>query len=254
MTNAVVQRLHECLVDAIRERRPDAAERPLTVAEVYQDLVPYRAVRDALGIGLNADYEHALMRLFAGDGDRVRVEPAEAREELRSELDSPNPNVGLFRKFAACDVHVELPPDAEGPPAGGPGAQDSRPGGNRRTAAPAPDADGAPGVAPARDEPAEPGEHPAQRAHPGQPAQPGQPASASSPAQPGGQAPAADPLPRVCAFCGEGLPAGREIGFCPYCGERQDHVPCRECGEPLDPDWRYCVACGAAAAAPGGGG
>ena len=111
MTNDIVARLHLALVQALRNRGPDALDRPVTVAEIYQDLIPYRVARAVAGVELNADYEHALLRLFAGEGGRVRLEPATAREELLRELNSPNPNVSLYRKFAACDAWITVPPE-----------------------------------------------------------------------------------------------------------------------------------------------
>jgi hypothetical protein len=50
---------------------------------------------------LNADYEHALLRLLAGEGDLARIEPREVRDKLRLELESPNPNVGIFRRLCS---------------------------------------------------------------------------------------------------------------------------------------------------------
>lgn len=111
MTHDIVARLHLALVQALRNRGPDALDRPVTVAEIYQDLIPYRVARAVAGVELNADYEHALLRLFAGEGGRVRLEPATAREELLRELNSPNPNVSLYRKFAACDAWITVPPE-----------------------------------------------------------------------------------------------------------------------------------------------
>lgn len=104
--DGLVERLLAALSDALRRTRKDPFGSPVTVAEIYQDLVPYRSVRTALGFQMNADYEHTVLRLLAGESDLARLEPQEAREELRSELEMPNPNVGLFRKFAACDVWI----------------------------------------------------------------------------------------------------------------------------------------------------
>jgi hypothetical protein len=104
--DGLVDRLLAALADALRRTRKDPFGAPVTVAEIYQDLVPYRSVRTALGFQMNADYEHTVLRLLAGENELAKLEPDEAREELRSELDTPNPNVGLFRKFAACDVWI----------------------------------------------------------------------------------------------------------------------------------------------------
>jgi hypothetical protein len=107
----VVTRLHQALVDSVRRTRPGAGLLPITVAEIYQELVPYKSVRAALGVEMNADYEYALLRLLAGEGGFVRLEPAEVRDALRLEIDSPNPNVALYREFAGCDVWLNMETD-----------------------------------------------------------------------------------------------------------------------------------------------
>ncbi len=102
--------IHRALAEALQRNRPDDAFAvAVTVAEIYQDLVPYRSVRTQLGFEMNADYEHTLLRLLAGEGSLARLEPPEARDELLAELETANPNVGLFRKFAACDVWIARP-------------------------------------------------------------------------------------------------------------------------------------------------
>ena len=106
VTDDLVLRMYICLASALRRSRKDPFGSPVTVAEIYQDLIPYRTVRSRLGLDMNADYEHTLLRLLAGESDLARLEPREARRELESELGSANPNVGLFRKFAACDVWI----------------------------------------------------------------------------------------------------------------------------------------------------
>jgi hypothetical protein len=111
LMDQLVERLHACLAQALNRSRVEPFIAPVTVAEIYQDLVPYRAVRSRLGFEMNADYEHTLLRMLAGEGNHVRLEPKEARDELRAELRAANPNVGLFRKFAGCDVWVATPRD-----------------------------------------------------------------------------------------------------------------------------------------------
>ncbi len=110
----LVDQLHACLAEALLRSRREPFVTPVTVAEIYQDLVPYRTVRSRLGFEMNADYEHTLLRLLAGEGSHARLEPREAREELQAELETPNPNVGLFRKFAACDVWIAAPREGGG--------------------------------------------------------------------------------------------------------------------------------------------
>jgi hypothetical protein len=104
-----VEHLYVRLVEALRSRRPDPWNSPVTVAEIYQELVPYRSVRGDAGFAMNADYEHALLRLLSGEGDWARLEPPSAREVVVRELSSPNPNVTMYREYAGCDVWVRQP-------------------------------------------------------------------------------------------------------------------------------------------------
>lgn len=49
---------------------------------------------------------------------------------------------------------------------------------------------------------------------------------------------------QTCRWCGEDLPQRGEVTFCPFCGSRVDLLPCVACSEGLEPDWRFCIACG----------
>jgi len=102
----LLARFHHALVGEIRESRPDYLHAPFTVAEIYQNLVPYRSHRDVIGVEMNGDYEDALLRLLAGEGDYLFLESDVARREIREELQTGNPNTGLFRDFAAADVRL----------------------------------------------------------------------------------------------------------------------------------------------------
>lgn len=102
----LLSRFHDVLVDEIRTRRPELLTEPFTVAEIYQTLIPYRTHRDRLGVEMNGDYEHVLLRLLAGEGGYLLVQSDTAREQMQSELERSNPNTGLFRDFAAVDVRL----------------------------------------------------------------------------------------------------------------------------------------------------
>jgi hypothetical protein len=283
LMDGYVDGLYRALVDALRQAREEPFAAPVTVAEIYQDLVPYRTVRLALGFDMNADYEHTLLRLLAGEGELARIDPPEAGDELRTELRSPNPNVGLFRKFAGCDVWITpaaeaLPPAttfdfattadlgaAEAQPDAGAGAE----------AAPT-----APGSGPAEPEPANQDpwhvletavaeEREAELIHwsegngsPGAEPEPEAAAAADAAVAGDDQLPEYDLVPRPprrtagaagvageCAFCAGALPAGRSVRFCPHCGHDQAQVPCASCGEALEREWRFCISCGTPAAA-----
>jgi hypothetical protein len=112
---APVTRLYERLTEALQRTRRDPFNVPVTVAEIYQELVPYRLVRAEIGFDMNADFEHALLRLLGGEGECVRIEPAHAADEIRRELRSANPNLSIYRDYAACDVWVRKPTAAAEP-------------------------------------------------------------------------------------------------------------------------------------------
>ncbi len=105
-TEEVLSRFHGILVDEIREQRPDYLSGPFTVAEIYQNLIPYGSHRDRIGVEMNGDYEDALLRLLAGEGGYLILESAPALQSLRQELESANPNTGLYREYAAADVRL----------------------------------------------------------------------------------------------------------------------------------------------------
>lgn len=272
----LVERLHGMLAEALHRTRPDPFGSPVTVAEIYQDLVPYRSVRTALGFQMNADYEHTLLRLLAGEGDYARLEPAEARDELAAELQTPNPNVGLFRKFAACDVWVtpvavpvaspEFAPKPAAPEA--PAAEPA----HQPASSPVPAQPAAAAKPPAAqanekweeptaslpeewdnleeelllEEEVEAPDTSLEAAAP-PPSQP-QPADAISTAMfetKASHASVAEPVNTgSCAFCRTVLPTGRTVRFCPFCGADQTLKPCSTCREPLEPSWKFCIACG----------
>lgn len=263
-----LDRLHLALLRALEEDRRDALGTPVTVAEIYQDLVPYRLIRADLGFEMNADYEHTVLRLLAGERELAELEPAEARSELRRELDSPNPNVGLFRKFAGCDVRLrpgahghttgaaEAPeaapvdvPAEEAPPdtAAGSATTDEAPP-PRVQASDAPRGEAAP-------DPEERGPD-AGRQKPGMAAVAAESAS-SEPASGDGERDetvldvetgAAVAVAPQCAFCDEDLPVRRAVRYCPFCGADQTCKPCLVCGETLERAWRFCINCGSEAA------
>jgi RNA polymerase subunit RPABC4/transcription elongation factor Spt4 len=235
--DAVVSRLHQALVDAIRQHRPTHTQQPISVAEIYQELVPYRNVRSLLGVEMNADYEYALLRLLAGEGGYARLEPAEAREALRLEIGSPNPNVSLYRKFAGCDVFLDLEAVPE------------------RSTRSFPGEIGLAGNTPGASELEAPSFVPARAPSVRSPFVYSQIEDAN-----GRQAaPPADEEPRAwsegelevsatCGFCHAPLPDDRAINFCPFCGTDQRGLACAGCGEVLEAGWRFCPSCGATVA------
>lgn len=258
MNDEVVTRLYRCLVEELRSRGHDE-DHPVKVSELYQAIIPYRTVRAALGVELNADYEHALLRLLAGERDLLRLEPEQAREELRREVDAPYPFVGLFRKFSASSVWVSMGKLTERPaPAPGSAPRQEPPVAPSASAAPAVTAT-SPAPPPPPRAPIEatplatpPARIAAEAEEVGPVGRRGGPVPARAPAavQIHREQPSEDPTDRLthagsdCVFCGEDLPTGRRIRFCPHCGGDQRLRPCPRCDAVLEREWRYCISCG----------
>lgn len=229
MTDEVVTKLYRALVEEL-QRRDHPEDEPVTVSELHQTLIPYAAVRSAIGVELNADYEHALLRLLAGERNLLRLEPRTAREELRREVDAPYPVVELYRKFSGSQVWVkrtgvqessrQKPPAPPAP--GGAAEHGAGDGQSPRIVAEVE----TPRIRTGGAEPAP--ERPPIQLHP----------AAKSSAERTVHATAA------CGFCGEDLPAGRRARFCPYCGGDQRLRPCPRCEAVLERDWRHCISCG----------
>lgn len=251
----VLRRFHRALVREIHARDPERLGSPFTVAEIYQDLVPYRTHRDELGVEMNADYEHALLRLLAGEGEFLSIESNTARQEIREELDSPNPNTGLYRDFAAADVRLtldKLDPSLFAWETATAAAEEEEPMDEGVTKGEAPfepeerlevEPVGASLASPAGSGPPEEELASPEALHQVSDGETG------SLRGKGATVPkdlsAEDDLPfENCPWCREKLPQRPGVRFCPFCGSNVRLVPCPACGEELELNWRFCVACG----------
>lgn len=243
-----VEVLFRQLVRVLAKRDPDAVYSPFQIAELYQDLVPYRGVRRELGFEAVEDYEMAVLRLLAGDGGFASVDPPEVQQALHEEAESVNPNPGAFREFAAAYVHLArravtsvLDPDQDyAPPPARPAAPEERAeaeGWEEVETGPAPvviepHAVSDEQIASVLDE----GEGDGDTAEP--------PFDAA--AGTGGRVFEAidEANPTRCADCNAELPRGRRVVFCPYCAKQLEAARCRQCGDDVEPGWQYCVTCG----------
>lgn len=253
--NEVLHRFHRALVREIQTRNPEHIISPFTVAEIYQNLVPYRTHRDELGVEMNADYEHALLRLLAGEGDFLSIESRTARKEIREELDSPNPNTGLYRDFAAADVRLN--PDKLDETLMEEIARDVA------EAAPVDDEpmevevmeeegieEGFGNDEASEDEYEKLGIEPVGASLARQEEADGTEEDLDSeedPVEVSGEAEEeVEDLPPFenCPWCREALPQQAGVKFCPFCGSDVQLVPCPACGEELRLNWRFCIACG----------
>jgi len=205
-----VSRLFRALVEVLAERDPGRLKAPFQVAELYQQIIPYRAHRARLGFDTNQDYEAAVLGLLAGVGDFATVEPPEAQESLAAEAAFPNPDPGLFREFAGARVRLN-------------------PARVRELL------DQAAAYAPPEPEPAPPSAAP-------DPAPVFLLERDSQPGAGAGPTPAADA--GRCRACGKDLPGDRAVVFCPWCGRAVGVPSCTRCGDELEAGWRFCPRCG----------
>lgn len=261
------------LVQNVRNGYPDYLTRPFEVAELYQNLIPYRHNRREMEIDTNGDYEVALCQLLAGERGYVSGD-AEMQEAVREELLSPNPNTAIFREFAASRValsqdairrHDQMTVDVGAPAAI---LAAATPGAPRRS----PIAGTQPGGVQSQSRTSPP------PASPPRPA-PMPPASSSFPpippaSGPGGAerlAPASSRPPAertstpvttprastsatagaACRYCGGSLPAGRPAVYCPHCGQNLTIQRCPACNTELELAWKHCITCGRAMGSTG---
>jgi hypothetical protein len=252
---SLLDRFTDALARIVHEERPDALSRPITVAELYQDIAPYRRLRELAGIEMHADYEHALIRFLAGEGGYALLDPENAADELGIEAESSDPDLSLYRKFAACDVRLSLPrPTGEAAPRRVVELPPVEPLALRPPLTrPARAEEKAEPAMPEAIRPAPPSAEPATLEETmralsmdapavSPPRRP--PATTSARSTASAHAPAAAAR---CGFCGQGLPAARHVSFCPHCGVDLTARQCGACGEAMEEGWRFCVACGAAA-------
>ena len=233
----VLERFHAVLVDEIRGQRPEYLSGPFTVAEIYQNLVPYGSHRDRIGVEMNGDYEDALLRLLAGEGGFLVLDSDAALRNLREELDSTNPNTGLYREFAAVDVRLN-PQFVDVGDSGGPSA-DVEP----ESPGLAFFSDDVPDESVVDDElemtmeelaPPEEPEADDLFAENDVDDAPAEAVTASEPST----------TPSACRWCRADLPQRANLNFCPFCGQDVHVVPCPNCSEELEPTWSFCLACG----------
>jgi predicted RNA-binding Zn-ribbon protein involved in translation (DUF1610 family) len=51
-------------------------------------------------------------------------------------------------------------------------------------------------------------------------------------------------VPEGCPFCGGTLPEGRNVIYCPHCGNNLSVSRCPACGSELEKGWKFCATCG----------
>jgi hypothetical protein len=200
-------------------RDADALARPIDVGELMNTLVPYKAARRDGYIETNDDYLHTMMQLVAGERELVFADEL-MQDDLRTELTSANPDLGLLRTY--LNATVRLSSTAVERILGGDTRIDLRPS--------TPIAVAAVQEEPVAREP-EPVAVPA----------------ADTPAVPTPSAPPATASPD-CPYCAQAVPAERDVHYCPNCGINLKTRRCPGCSTEIESAWKFCVTCGRSAA------
>jgi len=232
-----LDRLFRHLVDGLIAIDPARLHRPVGVAELVRSIVPYRTSRAALQLDSVEDYDLLILRLLSEEGGFVTVRPEEVAQRCRGELIGNNPDPGLLREFGGAEVTLATERLAQALGAAGGG----------QWAPPDPE------PAPAPAEPATEGDDAEY-----------EDVDADAGILETGRVPwTVDALPTRpgviplntgavpddgtrCGYCGGLLPGGRQVNFCPHCGQSQTFIRCGDCGSEVDLGWKHCVACGAA--------
>jgi hypothetical protein len=232
-----VERFFRRLVANLAASDPARLHHPIPLDDIQQSIIPYRANRRALDVETSEDYEMVLLRLCAGEGELVRTEPEEVRTEFAAEIESPNPDLDVLRRFEGVVVSLRSGPLARAlaaEPFGTSRPADAGVGDNRLDEVE--DAQLAEDSGWDEDHTGDASGNPRQALEvlEDEPLADGEGDEAEAPS---------------CLYCGADLPADRPVRFCPHCGQRQTPPECPRCHTEVDPGWRHCVNCGAALAA-----
>lgn len=218
-----LDRMFRRLVHNVRSGFPDLLTRSFEVSTLHSQLIPYRLNRTELGIDSAEEYEITLMRLLAGARGLVSGDP-DMQAALQAELESPNPDLSLFRAWGtsavALNANAVRALDSQSPvpirhPSPVAATRQAEMAGRATLEVPTP---GAPVAASVVTPPSRP---------------------AAAPAHP--HVPAAG---HGCRYCGGELPDGREAHFCPHCGQNLSIKQCPACSTELEVEWQFCITCG----------
>jgi hypothetical protein len=211
----------------------DGAHRPIEVTALRDTVLPYRTHRKALGIDTVEDYETVLLRLIAEERGFVKTLPAEAATRCREELAQPNPDLSVLDDLSGATVQITSMAAQITGDGGDAVVADGRSGGR----AVEPDAEDKPKT-PAKAE--RPPKKQVQAAPPLEAIAPSELSASSA-----SSAKSASPAVAVaCPSCKRSAPAGRQVVFCPWCGERLIPFTCPRCHTELDSAWKHCITCG----------
>ncbi|NNG15674.1 MAG: zinc ribbon domain-containing protein [Gemmatimonadales bacterium] len=218
-----LERVFRLLVNTLANLDPSWLHRPIPVGALSREIIPYRDVRDVLGLACNEDYESLLVRLCAGHEELAELTDPDVRERFIQEVASLHPDLDFLSRWADAEVALDAPAVARA--LGGPPPDD---------------------FAPAAADPEPPLGEPAPIPEP-EP-EPTESEPTSEEAQildfPLTVTPASETAAPQCLFCGGELPVDREAKYCPHCGQGQAVLQCPGCNAELEAGWRHCISCG----------
>jgi hypothetical protein len=227
----VVDRFRRVLVREVSSRYPQKQSASFTVADIYHELVPFQTRGDELGVASVLDYEEALLRLLAGQEGLLELEAIADRHKLQQHLHSRSPGPGLIHDFLAAGVQISLPEEERLPAEEeGSSAEEARSSGEEERS-PAAEV-----RSPVTEEgfPTEVERSPAE----------GERSPVEEEGSPAGDEKKDLPWFENCPSCRDPVPEKVRVNFCPLCGCDLRRVPCPSCGETLELNWRFCIACG----------
>ena len=227
-----LDRLFRRLVDGLIAIDPARLHRPVTVADLVRSVVPYRTSRSALGLDSSEDYDLLILRLLSGEGGYAEVRPAEVAARAAEELRGANPDPALLRQFGGVEVTLATARLAQ---ALGPGPEAAW--------APPENAPAVEGQEALEDEEVH-DDVDAGVIETGRVPWVVDPVTGGRGVIPLNTAAVPDAGSR-CGYCGGLLPGGRQVNFCPHCGQSQTFIRCPDCGSEVEFGWKHCVACGA---------
>jgi hypothetical protein len=261
MVTDELDRLFRAVVLRIRDTRPEFLSRPFEVADILRTFAPYRATRAEVGVDSAEDFEVIVMRLLSGERGFVFADDV-MQDDILRELESGNPDLKTLQAYGTAKVtlaqHAMRQVLEAAPPIGLPGVAEVQSAGEGAVLR---DTEGhvlasSSRQAPKAPSPVQPALEALQHRPPSALAELGEAigeasrhsfqARGSRIPDPTADTPARAARPG-CRFCGQSLPEGRDVTFCPHCGQNLKVRRCPGCSTDLERGWKFCVTCGRAA-------
>ncbi len=201
----------------------EGVNRAVPIGLVREKILPYQTHRRALMLESVEDYETVLLRLVAGERGFVRTLPAAAAKRCQEELAGSNPDLGVLNEVADSTIQITSLAAAQI-------AGDEAEAVTERSAPSA-------AARPQGDNRSEVKESRRTAEIESLPVAPPAVTLSAAKGQVSGDT--------ECRHCHHAMPAGRQVVFCPWCGQRRLPFACARCQTELDSEWRHCITCGA---------